>query len=146
MKRAHIAAAVAGATAAVTGSVLVAIPSLAGSSAATHTINFVAVSAGNHNFDKTHSVSADKDKHNGEVIGFDTLSCVAATTGQSAKCNVAASFKRGIIYGTFTIQFSDGSLSGHVTGGTRHFQGATGTITGSAQSNNREKVKIVYQT
>lgn len=81
MKRAHIAAAAAGAGAVITGSVLVAAPSLAGSRATTH-----------------------------------------------------------------TMQFSDGSLSGHVTGGTRHFDGATGTISGTAQSDNREKVKIVYQT
>src|SRR3954447_5355987 len=147
MKRARIAVAAAGvATAALTGSALVAIPSLAGNSATPHTLNFVAVQTGNHNFDKTHSVSGDKDKHNGKVIGFDNLSCVAAKTQKTAKCNVAASFKGGILYGTFTLQFSDGSLSGHVTGGTRHFHGATGTITGTSASPTREKVKVVYQT
>lgn len=106
----------------------------------------MAVSTLDHNFDKLHNISADKDKHNGVLIGTDVLSCVASSTGTSARCAVAAAFTGGILYGKFTIQFSDGSLTGKVTGGTRTFAGATGTITGSAESQTREKVSIVYQT
>src|SRR3954471_16195973 len=121
MKRSLIVATVAGGLAALTGAVVTAVPSLAQSS--TKSLSFVAVQTANHNFDKTHSISADKDKSNGNLIGTDTLSCVASSSGDSARCNVAAGFKGGILYGTFTIDFADGSLAGKVTGGTRHFDG-----------------------
>src|SRR4051794_23278044 len=145
MKRAITAAAIVGGAAAITGTVLTAAPSLAGNSSTAHTLKFVAVQTGGHQLDKTHFVGSDKDKHNGTVIGFDAINCVV-TSPTTGKCNVAGSFKGGILYATFTQSFSTGDLTGHVTGGTRHFKGATGTITGTSAGKNRESVTVHYTT
>ena len=145
MKRATTAAAIVGAAAAITGTVLTAVPSLAGNGSTTHTLKFVAVSTASHQFDKTHFAGSDKDTQNGKVIGYDSITCVA-TSASAGKCNVAASYKGGILYGTFTQSFSNGDLTGKVTGGTRHFKGATGTITGTSAGKNKESVTVTYHT
>jgi hypothetical protein len=80
----------------------------------------------------------------GKVIGTDTLQC-RFTSKTSTDCVVAASYKGGQIYGEFT-QGKDGTLSGKVTGGTRTFKGATGTISGHAVSNTSTKVTVRFQT
>jgi hypothetical protein len=81
----------------------------------------------------------------GKVIGTDSLQC-RFTSKTSGDCVVAASYKGGQIYGEFTQDFKSGKLSGKVTGGTRTFKGATGTITGQAVSNTNTKVTVRFQT
>jgi hypothetical protein len=136
--------AVAGtAVVAATATVVAAGPSLAANK--THTLTFVAVSTFGHQLDKTHFVAADKDKSGGEVIGTDSLTCVVRTR-TTARCHVAAAFKGGILLGAFTQNSDTGDLSGKVIGGTGKFDGATGTISGTAQSQNREKVTLTYHT
>ena len=143
MKRSIIAASVIGIGAAVTTTFVAAGPSLA--SGNTKTLKFVSVEIVSHEIDSTHFIGADKVKQNGNLVGTDSLSCVAATSGQTFKCNVAAAFKGGEIYASFTEQ-SNGSLTGTVTGGTRQFTGATGTVSGTSTSKNTESVTVTYHT
>ena len=142
MKRKVIAAATVGVVAAATTTLVTASPSLATSN--TKTLKFVSVEILSHALDSTHFVGADREKRNGSLIGTDAVSCVA-TSGMAAKCTVAAAFKGGLIYASFTEK-SDGSLSGTVTGGTRHFAGASGTVTGTPAGKNRENVTVTYHT
>jgi hypothetical protein len=105
---------------------------------------FVAEQTAHRNF-KGHFIGGDKDVSGGHTIGVDTLQCIVSSDGSTGKCDVAASFRRGQLYGTFTQSFKDGSLAGKVTGGTRMFEGATGTIKGQALSDTQEKISVTYQ-
>jgi len=107
-------------------------------------LKFVAVQTAHRNF-KTHFIGGDKDVTDGHVIGTDTIQCIASSDGTTASCVVTASFRRGQLYGNFTQSLKDGSLSGKVTGGTRFFHGATGTIKGHAVSDTEEAVTVLYQ-
>jgi len=143
MNRRVIAVAVGGITAAASVSTALALPSRP--SAKSGAFDFVAVSTASRDF-KGFTIGGDKDVSNGHVIGTDSLQCVVSKDNSSGNCDVAASFKRGQIYGTFTLNFKDGSLTGKVNGGTRAFKGAVGTIKGHAVGNNKEKVHLTYQT
>jgi len=142
MKRSIIAASAVGIVAAVTTTVVAAGPSMANSN--TKTLKFVSVEILSHGLDSTHFVGADKEKQNGNLIGTDAVSCVA-TANMAAKCTVAAAFKGGLIYASFTDD-SKGAISGTVTGGTRQFAGATGTVSGTPAGKNRENVTVTYHT
>lgn len=143
MRRVLLATGIVGSAVALTGTVLTAVPSLAGSGKTTHTETFIAVSTANHQFDKTHFIGADKDKQNGTVVGYDSVRCTFSNP--VATCTVAAAYKGGFLYGKFT-QDAKGNLTGKVTGGTGKYQGATGTLSGSAAGKNREKVTVTYST
>lgn len=112
----------------------------------THTgvLKFVANQTAQRNF-KTHFIGSDRDVANGHTIGVDVIQCISSSDGKSASCDVAAAFRRGVLYGTFTLGLKDGSLDGKVTGGTRFFKDAAGTIKGHAVSDNQEAVTISYQ-
>ena len=107
--------------------------------------NFVAVQSVSRQFKDGNFIGGDKDMRAGHIIGADSISCVP-NSKTSANCDVTASYKRGVLYGTFTLNFKDGSLAGKVTGGTRQFTGATGTIKGHSISDTKESVSITYQT
>src|SRR4051794_17307156 len=64
------------------------------------TLMFTATNVAHRNF-KTHYINGDKDVSSGHTIGIDTLQCIVESK-TVAKCDVAASFRRGILYGTFT--------------------------------------------
>jgi hypothetical protein len=115
------------------------------SSAKSGAFKFIAEQTASRNF-HGYFIGGDKDVSGGHVIGTDTLQCVVQNGGKSASCDVAASFKRGQIYGQFTQDLTDGSLSGKVTGGTRTFKGAVGTIRGHSVSDTEESVTVTYQT
>lgn len=108
------------------------------------TFIFVANQTSSRSFTDGYVVGGDTDVSGGHVIGSDSFQC-KTTSNTTASCVVTASFKRGQIYGTFDLNFKDGSLKGTVTGGTRAFKGATGTIKGTSQGDTKEKVTINYQ-
>ena len=143
MKRNLVVASTVGIAASLATTLVAAGPSLASSN--TKTLKFVSVEIASHGIDSTHFVGADKVKQNGNVVGFDSTSCVATSNAQTFKCNVGAAFKGGEIYGTFTDN-AKGDLTGTVTGGTRQFAGATGTISGTAASKTSENVTVTYHT
>jgi hypothetical protein len=103
---------------------------------------FTATNVSHRSF-KTHYIDGDKDVSSGHTIGIDTIQCIVESKTM-AKCDVAASFRRGILYGNFTQNLKDGTLAGKVTGGTRFFDGATGTIKGQPVGQTQEKVTVTY--
>lgn len=143
MKRSIIATSAVAIVAAVTTTVVTAGPSMAKGN--TKTLKFVSVEILSHAIDSTHFVGADREKQNGNLIGTDAVSCVATSADMAAKCTVAAAFKGGVVYATFN-EGSNGALSGTVTGGTRQFAGATGTVSGTPAGKNRENVTVTYHT
>jgi hypothetical protein len=144
MNRRIAAAAVGTIAVAASAGTALALPSHP--SATSGAIKFVAVESGHHSFHNGTEVGTDTDMSGGHKIGFDTIDCVPSSTGKTADCDVTGSYKQGQIYGTFTLTFKSGALTGTVTGGTRKFVGATGTIKGTAVSATKEKVTISYQT
>jgi hypothetical protein len=107
---------------------------------------FNAVQTAGHVY--THQfIGGDKDVDGaGKVIGTDTIQCNFSSNGSTGNCDVAASFKGGQVYGTFTQNFKTGALSGKVTGGTRTYNGAVGKISGHAVNNTTEHVSVTFQT
>ena len=143
MNRRIVAAAVGGMAAVASVGTALALPSHPTTRSGAFT--FVAVQTVSRQFSNGNIIGGDKDVVNGHVIGADSISCVP-TSKTTADCDVSASYKHGELYGTFTLNFKDGSLAGKVTGGTRQFQDATGTIKGTSISDTKEKVSITYQT
>lgn len=143
MNRRIVAATVGGIAAVASVGTALALPATPATKSGAFT--FVADQTANRNFKNGNFVGGDKDVSGGHVIGTDTIAC-APTSKTTANCDVAASYKRGQIYGTFTLNLKDGSLAGKVTGGTRQFKDATGTIKGTSVSQTKEKVSITYQT
>lgn len=143
MNRRIVAAAVGGVTAVASVGTALALPAHPATKSGAFT--FTAVQTVSRQFKNGNFIGGDKDVSGGHVIGADSIACVP-TSKTAANCDVSASYKRGVIYGTFTLSFKDGSLAGKVTGGTRAFQGATGTIKGTSVSDTKEKVSITYQT
>jgi len=144
MNRRTAAIAIGAVVVAASAGTALALPSHPGTTSGA--FKFVSVTVAQHSFHNGNFVGADVDMSGGHKIGMDTIDCVPSSTGKTADCDVTGSFKQGQIYGTFTLNFKDGSIAGKVTGGTRKFVGATGTITGTAVSDTKEKVSITYQT
>lgn len=143
MNRRMIAAAIGGIAAVASVGTAVALPSHP--STRSGAFKFVAVSTVSHQFKDGHVIGGDTDMQAGHIIGVDSTSCVPSSK-TTANCNVSASYNHGEIYGTFVLNFKDGSLAGNVTGGTRQYKDATGTIKGTAVSDTKEKVSVNYQT
>ena len=143
MNRRIVAAVVGGVAAVASVGTAIALPSHP--SVKSGAFKFVAVQTVSKQFKDGHIIGGDTDMQAGHVIGADSISCVPASK-TTANCNVSASYNHGQIYGTFVLNFKDGSLAGDVTGGTRQYKDATGTIKGTSISDTKEKVSITYQT
>ena len=144
MNRRLIAAAAGGVVAAASVGTALALPSRP--TVRSGAFTFVAIQTVSKDFKNGHFVGGDKDVSGNLTIGADSISCVPSSDKKTAACDVAASYKGGQIYGNFTLTFKDGSLIGKVTGGTRLYKDAVGTIKGHAISDTKEKVSITYQT
>jgi hypothetical protein len=142
MNRRIVAAALGGIAAVASVGTALALP--AHPSNHSGVLKFTANTVAHRNF-KTHYINGDKDLNGGHLIGIDTLQCIVTNNGKTANCDVAAAFRRGLIYGTFSQNLKNGALSGKVTGGTRFFKDAAGTITGKPVNDNQEAVTVTYQ-
>lgn len=143
MNRRIIAAAVAGvAVATSVGTAALALPSRP--TLKHYAFPFIAEQLSVKQFKNGHYVAADKEIQSTYIIGTDSLSCVPGQTAST--CDVAASYKGGQIFGNFTQSNKTGSLSGKITGGTRLYKGAQGTISGTAKSQTEEKVNVAFTT
>lgn len=90
-------------------------------------------------------IATDRDVQNGKTTGYDVTSCVMNFQTHTATCDVAVARRAGLLYGHITVNVSTGKGSGKVTGGTRGFKGATGTISSAAGSSpSAINVTIVY--
>lgn len=92
-------------------------------------------------------IATDQDTQNGATTGYDVTSCLVNPQTHLAVCDVALARQKGLLYGHATINVTNGKGSGVVTGGTRAFKGACGTVTvePGAQPNS-SKVTIVYHS
>jgi hypothetical protein len=73
-------------------------------------------------------VATDKDLQHGAVTGYDVTACRVDITTHIARCDVALARAGGVLIGRARVNLDTGHGSGTVTGGTRQFQGATGTF------------------
>src|SRR4051794_29792926 len=122
MNRRITAAVVGGIAAVASAGTALALPSHA--TATSGTLKFTAVQTAQRNFHNGNFVGGDVVMSGGHRIGTDTIDCVPSSSGKTADCDFAASFRQGQLRGTFTLDLTDGSLAGKVTGGTRHFTDA----------------------
>jgi hypothetical protein len=74
-------------------------------------------------------ITTSRDLHNGVILGYDVTSCRVNPKTHLAVCDVAMAQPGGILYAHAKINVDTGRGSGTVTGGTRHFHGATGSVT-----------------
>lgn len=137
------AAAAVMAGAALTAGVTTAALAAAAASPAQHTIRLTAVQLKSSQIGNSF-VQAEKDLQRGKVTGYDTVTCVFNTKTHKAGCDAAVARANGLIYAHVVVA-QTGTGSGKITGGTRAFKGATGTVTVSPGSaKNRTKIVIKY--
>lgn len=73
-------------------------------------------------------LAVDKIVQHGAVTGFDTTSCRVDQATRVGSCDVAMSRSNGLLYAHIRFDVSTQRVTGTVTGGTRHFRGASGTV------------------
>jgi hypothetical protein len=122
---------------------------LAGNSAGTHTLKLTAHTLKSHQSGDTF-VNAEKDTQNGKTVGFDVVDCLINTTTHKGNCFAQFGLADGSLFVHVTIDVAGSSAghgSGKVTGGTRHFKGATGTVTVSpGPTQSTTKIVITYSS
>jgi hypothetical protein len=74
-------------------------------------------------------VATDKNVQNGTVVGYDVTSCAVNVDTHIARCDVALARAAGLMYARARVNVVTNKGAGTVTGGTRRFAGASGTIT-----------------
>lgn len=138
-------AAVASATAllAGVGSIAAFSPSASGA-ASVHTRKFVAVRIGHdHPIGKSSFVSSEVEKHNGNVIGTDSVTGHVNLTTGVAKIWVAVAWKGGTVivrgHATQTTPFV-----GRLVRGTGKYTGIEGTVTTRDLGHGRTAVTVHY--
>jgi hypothetical protein len=105
--------------------------SAAAPAAAQHTLKFTSSNIGDH-VAGYYDIAANVDKQNGKVVGYDTTDCHMFVKTKSAHCEVTLARAEGTMRGTVDLDLNTGRATGKVTGGTRAYRGATGTISGKA--------------
>jgi len=93
-----------------------------------------------------YDVAANKDTQHGKVVGFDTTSCLINIHTHIAHCAINVSRADGTFRGRAAINLDTGVGTGVVTGGTRRFHGATGTMTAKAISQTKTAVTVQYHS
>lgn len=118
----------AGAVALAGGTAIAFAAGAASAAAPTHTLTLVT-----HQLQDTMvkgvDVATDKDLQHGAVTGYDVTSCRVDIVSHIARCDVAIARSGGVLIGRAHVNVETGIGGGTVTGGTRQFHGATGTIT-----------------
>lgn len=118
----------AGAAALATTAVGLGLDGPASAHAVTHTMSF----SNRQITDKVINdvdVATDKNLHNGTVVGYDVTSCKINVNTHIGQCDVALARPGGLMYAHAHLNVVTGHGAGIVTGGTRRFAGATGTLT-----------------
>jgi hypothetical protein len=134
----------AGAAVVLGGTAALALPAVASTHSATHTLKFIAVTAKSVPFTATTEGLQDTDVNSaGKTVGFDDvyLTFTGRTTG---KGDVAVVVKGGFLYGTIATSNAGQTFSGKVTGGTGAFAKATGKISAKAVTAQKTAVTITY--
>jgi hypothetical protein len=130
------------ATAVAAGGMAVAVEA-ASAQTSSHTVHFTAVSLKSTQV-MNGFAQAEKDVQRGKIIGYDAVSCAFNTKTHKASCDGSFARGDGLLYVHATVG-ATGHGSGKVTGGTRAYKGATGTITLSPGARqNQTKITITY--
>jgi len=116
----------------------------ASASSESHTLSFTAR--------QLHSVQSStaleqtaRELVDGRTVGFDVTACTFDFTAHVARCDVAIARAQGMLYAHVTVNADNNVSSGRVTGGTRRYQGATGTVSGAPGSRpNDVKITIIW--
>ena len=84
----------------------------------------------------------------GKTIGFDLLYIASNPKTSGVNADVTLDVNGGFLYGTLQLSPSGPVIHGKVTGGTRAFKGATGTISVKIlnSAGTRTAVTITYHT
>jgi hypothetical protein len=112
-------------------------------SATSHTIKFIAVETSQSTPTKSGAFYESYVAVSSQSTTDGVLSCVASAT--SWTCDAAGANTGGILDSHFTLTLATGALTGTVTGGTRAYAGATGTVSGKPVAAG-EEVTVVYTT
>lgn len=123
-------AVLAGAAALATAAAGLAVDGPASAHAVTHTMTFRTPQIQDKQIGDI-DVATDKNVHAGKVVGYDVTSCLVNVTTHIARCDVALTRAAGLMYAHVHVNVLNGVGAGTVTGGTRHFAGATGTVSAS---------------
>ncbi len=128
------------------GAGALALPAVASAHSATHTLKFISVTANSAGFTPTAGALQDTDVNSaGKTIGFDDLYLTFSGKNTGA-AGVALDIKGGFLYGTIATTNAGKTWRGKVTGGTRAFTAAAGTITANAIATHKTAVTITYTT
>ena len=134
---------VALAAAAVAAGGAAAVVDAAVASTTTHTIRLTAVTLKSTQI-KNSFVQAEKDVQRGKITGYDSVSCVINTRTHKANCDGSFARADGMLYAHATVS-QTGHGTGKVTGGTRAYRGATGTMTlAPGATQNQSKITITW--
>ena len=123
----------AGAATLATAAVGLGLDGPASAHAVTHTMTFRTPQIQDKQVGDT-DVATDKNVHDGKVIGYDVTSCKIDITTHIARCDVALARAAGLMYAHVHVNVDTGLGGGTVTGGTRHFAGASGSVSVSGGS------------
>src|SRR5690242_20703966 len=138
--RAAIGTAAAAAVAAV-GGVVATVP--ASGAPVVHHRSFVATQIAGHNLTQRDFVGTEVERHNGTVIGMDSLTGHFDFKKGTVRIYVAVAWKGGalIIRGHAT---QNTPFVGKIVRGTGKYAGAEGTVTTRDLGHNRTAVKVAY--
>ena len=117
--------------------------------ATSHTLKFTSSTIADH-ISGFYDIAANVEKHNGKVVGYDTTDCHMNIQTKTARCVVDIARSEGTMRGTINLNLTTGVGTGKVTGGTRAYKGATGSISGRSAGgtakNPQTAVTIRYQS
>lgn len=117
---------------------------LASGSGTAHTLKLVAHTVKSHQFN-SQFVQEERDTKGGSFFGYDIVDCAFSATTHKGNCDAEFAFAAGSLFVHVTVD-NQGNGTGTVTGGTRHYKGATGTIQVTSTSNSTTQLVIVYKT
>jgi len=111
----------------------------------THTLHLQLHVTAGRSLDKLHFVGTERvrsqDTH--QFVGFDSFR--GHVKANAVVYDTAFAFKRGVLLTrVHTVDEAPGTYTGHVTGGTGAFNGATGAVSGSAVDQETTLLTIVY--
>ena len=116
----------------------------ASASSQTHTLSFTGRQMHSVQSDTT-LYQTDRDLVAGKTVGFDVTSCKFDFAAHVARCDVAVARAHGMLYAHVTVDADNNVSHGRVTGGTRVYHGATGTVSSAPGVRpNDVKITIVW--
>jgi len=124
-----------------TGAVVAGVGT-ASASPATHTVHLTAVRLQLHQAGHTFAF-AEKDLIHGRVVGYDSVNCHYVASANVSHCDIAFARIKGLTYVHIDVDGS-GHGTGRITGGTRKYRHASGTVRFVGLSQTRSSFTLHY--